>query len=244
MPTKKCPYCQEENRSKAVFCSNCGKKISTDIKPDYEKHVKGFSIFFFTLLGYIAVLHFIKPADYTMMLLSQVAFIFIIIVFFIIYFREVAPLFRLGSLRLLTLFGVLISACIMAFAVCKLGDFMNKSLFNREEYSYYEYFGESSHPLLMAILFIGVVPALFEELAFRGILFNELLKILPYRPVIIITSLLFTLLHFSLLSVIWLFPGAIAVGYLRAKYNTLNYGILAHFTYNTSIVFLQVYYNQ
>jgi membrane protease YdiL (CAAX protease family) len=238
----KCPNCQLENRSKALFCSGCGKKLVADEAPTYNTHVRRVSIFFFTLLGYIAIMDFTGPAaNFFVVCLWHLFFAVIIIVFFIVNYKGVSPLFSIRNFKPLAVCLVLIIAFIAAVAVSYLGNFLNRNLFNKTEVVYYEHFTESAHPLLLCILFVGVFPALFEEMAFRGILFNDLIKITNTWAVILISSILFTLLHLSVISVIWLFPGAIGLGYMRARYNTINYGILAHFTYNTSIVLLQVY---
>lgn len=238
----KCESCQQDNKNKAVFCSNCGKRIVAEVAEEYEAHVKKISVFFFTLLLYIAILHLTKLAtDFTTTVIADVIFIAIVIVFTIIHYSSIKPQFTLRSLKPLALLLVPIVAIGFAFVVHGVASFMNRSLFDREESTYLTHYLETSNPLFYAILSIGVMPAIFEEIAFRGILFRELEMITTKPAVILITSILFTLLHFSLLSVIWLFPGALALGYLRAKYNTIAYGVLAHFTYNTSIVLIQYY---
>jgi membrane protease YdiL (CAAX protease family) len=241
----KCPNCQQENRSKALFCSSCGKKIIADAPQVYEKHIKKVSIFFFTLLAYIAILHFTKlVTDFSSIVISDLLFILIVVIFFVINFSNLKPYLATRTLRPLTMIAVIACAVLFAFIVSGVADFLNKNLFDRTESAYYTHYLDSPSPLFFAILSIGVVPAIFEEIAFRGILFNEFQMVTSTPAVILITSILFTLLHFSLISAIWLFPGAIALGFLRSKYNTLNYGILAHFTYNTSIVLLQMYYHK
>lgn len=238
----KCPKCQKENRSRAVFCSGCGKKLVEDAVPEYKEHVRRVSVFFFILLLYIAILRSVSVADFSSILALELVFYVIILVFFIMYYYNVLPLFTFRSLKLLPILAIVGSVITMAFCVHHLAGFINRNILNAEEHSYYNFFEQTGSPLLMSIIFVGVFPALFEEVAFRGILYNELAKITSTWPVIIITSILFTLLHFSIMSAIWLFPGALVLGYLRSKYNTISYGIFAHFAYNTSIVLFELYY--
>ncbi|MFI5141779.1 MAG: CPBP family intramembrane glutamic endopeptidase [Bacteroidia bacterium] len=131
-------------------------------------------------------------------------------------------------------------APLLALAVHYLASFINQNVFSAHNSIYYNAYLDSPSPLFFSILSIGVFPALFEEIAFRGILFNETLKVTSLKSTILITSILFTLLHFSLISSIWLFPGGLIFGYLRAKHKTLLYGVLGHFTYNSSVVLLQI----
>jgi len=237
-----CPKCQHENRGAALFCGNCGKKLVEDVAPTYEGHVKKVSVFFFVLLVYIAIIHFSKfTVGFGSIILTDIAFALIVVVFAIINYSNVRPLVTARSLQLPVIFFTVISACAIAFFVSVFADMLNRGLFDKTETAYYQYYSESPSPLFFTILSVGVVPAVFEEIAFRGILFTELQMVTNTRAVIFITSFLFTMLHFSLISVLWLFPGALALGYLRAKYNTISYGILAHFIYNTSIVLIQYF---
>jgi membrane protease YdiL (CAAX protease family) len=193
------------------------------------------------MLGYIALLHLTKfQQDLPTILIADTLFVMIIIVFFIINFKSVSDLFNITRLKPLVLIIVLISAIGMAFIVHSFANYLNKNLFDRTQQIYYDYYKDSDYPMLLSIISIGVLPAIFEEIAFRGILFTELLNVTNKNAVILITSMLFTLLHFSLISVIWLFPLALTFGYLRAKYNTILYGVAAHFSYNTSIVLIQL----
>jgi membrane protease YdiL (CAAX protease family) len=97
------------------------------------------------------------------------------------------------------------------------------------------------HPLAWGIFFIAILPPIFEELAFRGYLFNLLKRVTNARNTIIATSFLFALVHFSFISIIWIFPFGLLLGYLRNKYNTLWLGMIIHFIHNL-IVFLLDYF--
>ncbi|MBL7895686.1 MAG: CPBP family intramembrane metalloprotease [Bacteroidia bacterium] len=116
---------------------------------------------------------------------------------------------------------------------------MNESVFNNSNSTYIEHYKDSPLPLLFSIISVGVFPAIFEEIAFRGILFNELKNIVSNNSTIIISTVLFTILHFSLISFLWIFPIGLLFGYLRSKYDNLIYGIIGHFVYNSSIVMIE-----
>jgi membrane protease YdiL (CAAX protease family) len=73
--------------------------------------------------------------------------------------------------------------------------------------------------------------------------FNELSKITGIKSTIIISAILFTMLHLSLLSIFWIFPIGLIFGYFRAKYNTLWYGIIGHLIYNSCIVLIEIIVN-
>lgn len=241
----KCPNCQYENRPNAIYCSHCGKRLDEGVVPaedEYKSHVNKVSLFFFTLLAYIAVLNFTHLSSTTFgVMAGHAVFALIILTFFFLNYKSVLPLFSLRTIKLPVTAIVLLIAVGEAVAVYFFGNYLNYALFDHSQEIYLQSFSGWPYPLLTSILFVGVFPAVFEELAFRGILFNELLKVTGTWAVIIVSSILFTILHLSFISALWLFPGAIGLGYLRARYKTVNYGMLAHFAYNTTIVLLQAY---
>lgn len=98
--------------------------------------------------------------------------------------------------------------------------------------------------LIFCIFALGLLPALFEELMFRGILLKIFKNISGklWTPVLL-QSFVFTALHFS----IYEFPGIFIMGaifgYIAIKTGTIVYGIILHFLFNsTSVVF--AYLNQ
>jgi membrane protease YdiL (CAAX protease family) len=88
---------------------------------------------------------------------------------------------------------------------------------------------------------IAITPAIFEELTFRGVMYNLSATILPERFVIVLTACLFAIMHLSLVSMLWLLPFGIFLGYLRKKYNTLWYGVVFHFAFNLTAVVIDLY---
>lgn len=235
-----CLNCKYDNHNLATYCSNCGHKINNEKVGDYNVSIKSISIFFFTLLAYIGILNFSNFNDsYESVLFADSVFGIIIIVFFWYNYKTTIRLFNLKKKSLSTIFKIIIIAPLVALVVYYIAQFFNQSVFDNSENTYYNQFIASPAPLFLSILSIGVMPAVFEEIAFRGIMFNELLKIMGLKPTIFVTSILFTILHLSLISVLWIFPGGLLLGYFRAKYNTLFYSILTHFIYNSSIVLIQ-----
>ncbi|MFY7669941.1 CPBP family intramembrane glutamic endopeptidase [Tenacibaculum sp. MEBiC06402] len=132
----------------------------------------------------------------------------------------------------------LIFCFLVYFGIGKLNEFIfpNENLNILYDYSYLE------HPFLWSILFVAILPPIFEELAFRGYLFNNLLKLISPKSTIIATAFLFALIHISFISIIWIFPFGLFLGYLRKRYNTLWIPMLVHFTHNFVVLILDYYF--
>lgn len=92
------------------------------------------------------------------------------------------------------------------------------------------------HPRLVAIVFLALFPAIFEELALRGVVYHNLEKLSNPSLAILGSAFLFALLHFSLLSLFWLFPFGLFLGWLRHRYQNMLYGMIGHFTHNALVV--------
>lgn len=95
------------------------------------------------------------------------------------------------------------------------------------------------------LLFIGMLPSITEELLYRGLLYDKLLSNFSERETILITSVLFYLMHLiftsSLLSFIWLLPLGIILGFVRSKSGSIVLPIVGHFTYNVTVSLLPVF---
>lgn len=237
-----CDKCQYTNPSKATFCGKCGNKILTPKDNfDYNKHIKKIAVFFFILLTYIAAIHFINNKNsYLQMLLIDITFAAIILIFYFMDFSVINKQLQINGLKYSHIIVIIIIAPLFAVFISYIVNLLNQNIFDRTQTTYYEQFKDSPFPIILSIISIGLFPAIFEEIAFRGIIFNELTKITQLKSTIIISAILFTILHFSLISVFWIFPIGILFGYYRARYKTLWYGILGHFIYNSSIVLFEI----
>jgi membrane protease YdiL (CAAX protease family) len=93
----------------------------------------------------------------------------------------------------------------------------------------------SDYKIFIGFVFYAILPAIFEEIFFRGIIFDKLKLIYSVKNSIIISSILFYLIHLvfsSFVSFIYILPLGIFYGYLRHRYNNLFYPIVSHFFYN------------
>jgi membrane protease YdiL (CAAX protease family) len=100
-----------------------------------------------------------------------------------------------------------------------------------------------SEPLLKAgwgwggvIAMVCLQPAVVEEIAFRGVVLTGLQNILSRRDAVIVSALMFAILHLSVLSLPHLFLIGLALGWLRIRTGSLYPGMAMHFTHNLLVV--------
>lgn len=92
--------------------------------------------------------------------------------------------------------------------------------------------------LLAALLTISIITGICEELMFRGALPLVLQRFLPIKASIFISSLVFALLHFSLLGLPVLLAFGLMMGQLTQKKQSLVPAMLFHAMYNLTAVLL------
>lgn len=142
----------------------------------------------------------------------------------VIYFKRIKlpkllPLIAIGlSVAMLSNY----ISDIMAYNLSLTGiNFSNNS--NDENWSTYRF--------LLEIVDTAIVPAVFEEFAFRGVVLNKLRKF-GDSYAIIMSAVLFGLMHGNLSQIPFAFILGLVIGFIAVKTNSIIPGILIHFFNN------------
>lgn len=241
----RCTTCQAIISPSDLFCGNCGEDLT---KTEVEEEQNVFTELQPTLLYYFSTLVLLATYKFTNVfpdglegnILVTGIDVIIVIAFWILYFDKIGALFSLKGFRLRIAAIVILASALGSFIVSKIADFISLSIYDDVFYST-AIFQETTYPILFATLLIAVQPAIFEEVAFRGFIYENLKKITGKISPIYITSFIFGMIHLQIISLIWLIPLGLGLGFLRYKYNTLWYGVIAHFTYNFSITIGEFY---
>lgn len=244
LSTHYCDNCSEPLVAKAKFCGSCGVSVKRSKNKGLEKSVYAIIAFYVAFLVLAIINNTVFASDYsfTSEVIIEVAFIVLTLGFCLLDWKEIIKLYKITTLDikgvLMTLLIPIGSAFVVYYGVEwlneLLGDYTYSNMF--AEYTAYE------NPLLWAIIFIAILPPIFEELAFRGFLFNQLKKVSSVQVTIIGTSFIFALVHFSFISFIWIFPFGMFLGYLRQRYKTLWLGVIVHFIHNFLVLMLDYYF--
>ena len=97
---------------------------------------------------------------------------------------------------------------------------------------------DTAYPYFFAVLSIALVPAVFEELLFRGVLISQLVKLINRSGAIWVSAFTFAILHLSIVSLLWLLPAGLITGWMRFYTRQLWPGMLFHFIYNFTVITL------
>jgi membrane protease YdiL (CAAX protease family) len=139
--------------------------------------------------------------------------------------------------KLLTYSLMAITAAIFVHYVT---GWLNHKFFSTD-YSYYLFFKPYRYGIALMVLFTAILPAFLEELAYRGYLLQVLRKAMDDQQAIFITSVLFALVHLSFMSLFWLVPFALALGFIALKEKTIWYGVVIHFLFNLTACLFEIF---
>lgn len=239
---KTCSHCGSFMSADAVVCYQCGTPTvpAEEWEGAYERYRNLVVSFFIINLLVCLVFNFWPPAGETITGLIIVdSFLFCCALFYAYRMREmIVPLLewkRFAWWRV----GVVVLVAVVSAVVVNYGvKWINRSVFDRNLY-YYTSFSDLPFPKTSMLLLIAFFPAFSEELAYRGVIQSGLLKIMHGRQAVVMTAILFAVIHMSMISFVWLLPFALFLGWLRQRTQTIWYGILVHFCFNATTCLLE-----
>ncbi|WP_378185799.1 type II CAAX prenyl endopeptidase Rce1 family protein [Aquimarina sp. W85] len=238
-----CHACTQPITADSNYCASCGASIGFKNKQTRSEHINLIIVFYIIELVFLTIVHLIYKEDTSLTTEIAVESVsaMLIILFIMFDVKNIIKLYTLPRLPLLEWIGVILTPFVTGFLVYYGIEWINTALFD-ESTNYYAAYAEYEHPFLLAFIFVAILPAIFEELAFRGFLFNQLENVTSIRMNILLTAFLFALVHFSFISLLWIFPFGLLLGYLRYRYQNLWLGMIIHFIHNLIIVSLDSYY--
>lgn len=97
------------------------------------------------------------------------------------------------------------------------------------------------YSLWQVIALSSLAPALFEEIAFRGVIFGRLLTVLGEREAWLVQAAFFSLLHLNPSIFLTHFAMGLILGWLRMRAGSLLPGMLLHAVWNAANILLELY---
>jgi uncharacterized protein len=241
LTTIKCIHCSAEISAKARYCPKCGKSQLTDDHKNVRSEINKFFIAFAVIAAYILSLYLIK-FDGTSVnnILIDAIFISIVIVLAFFFWKDIKETlkfhsFSFGKLSMYLGLQAILTGLVylLLLLIQNITEIKNPNILDS--------YSDSAYPFLIAFISIAVLPPLTEELGFRAILFNQLLKLTSGTSTVVVTGILFGLLHFSVISFIWLIPAGFFFGWVRLRENTIWYGVCCHFLHNFAMIMISYY---
>lgn len=237
-----CQYCNERIAESDVFCGQCGQPVGekSDVKEDVFSSLQPALLYYFITFLLLATYKLTSffPEGFDGLILVSVIDILIVLAFWYHNFDDLRELWSFKKVKLGLIGASILMAVFAAFVVSIIATFLNSSIYDEVFYETTIY-GESQFPFLVATVLVAIQPAIFEEVAFRGFLFNYLKKVTTPNSAIYVTAFLFGIMHMQFISLLWLIPMGLIFAYSRNRYHTLWYGVVGHFAYNFTITAME-----
>jgi uncharacterized protein len=164
----------------------------------------------------------------------DVAFVLVVLVHARARRDELRPLFREHGFRRATIVSV--AGVLLAMALFVEGYFQLARWLHLRELRYLDDYRQAHWPLGSAFLMVAVVPGIFEEIAFRGVIQTGLQSILRPGEALLLQAAMFSVLHLSPLMFVSHFVIGLAFGWIRTRTGSLMPSIAAHAAWNASVL--------
>lgn len=238
-----CGTCQADIAPGSRFCTHCGNLQRSPEELEIPKTWAGLNqiLFLFGLQLIIClVFKFVDGLDsFGDMLIVDTSMAGITVLFFAYNWKDNRKLLRWPNFSVQKLAMYCGVAFLSSLLVNYIVGWLNITLFD-EDTNYYLFFLLSGHGKWWMIFCMAVTPALFEELAFRGVILQNLTKYVDQWQAVFVTSFLFAILHLTFISLFWLIPFAIFLSIVRLKEKTIWYGVCIHFCFNLTVCLLEI----
>lgn len=248
-PRRACSYCGCLLDPNFYFCTRCAtpyKDSHSVLSPEVPMHLSGETLvrlkaphvrtLFFTYLGVVlgaGVLSVILAgADRpdVSLLLGEAAMLITTVIFSVLHWRTLSVQLRqLGFLHWEAWVGLVSLAPMLWINFTYHGWLMEQ--LGMKESPLQELKNSPLGPEGM-ILLICVLPAVLEEVAFRGLVQHWLHVALTPWKAIAVAAFLFAVLHFSVASFLYLFALGVILGWTKWKTGSLYPAMVIHFLHN------------
>lgn len=158
----------------------------------------------------------------------------LVLLWSIAHWRDIRPrLTRLGRGR-----DWLLAAALLPVSVgVALGNVeVMRALLGVEPIELTTAYALAGYPLWAVLLAHAVQPAIVEELAFRGVIFGAMERVMEPRTVVVVTALMFMVLHLAMLGLLFLVVMGLLLGWLRLRSGSLYPAMFLHLCHNAIVV--------
>lgn len=234
-----CPFCGASATSSRSSLERLKRKWNLEATEEW-RDVQ--SIFFFYLLSLTVIFlpFVIIKEGFKADIVASTGVTLLTLIWMFTFRKQVFPLMNKLGLGLKGL-CIVVAIWLITFAFAELLVFVLQRLFVMEEIKYLDVYIKSGAGVGGAIFFVCVIPAVVEEIAYRGIILGVLEKVLKPRDAILVSSAVFAIAHVAILTLPIQFFFGVYCAWLRVRTKSLYPGMIAHFGHNFMIVMNELY---
>jgi membrane protease YdiL (CAAX protease family) len=234
-----CPRCAGARTAASARMAQAEVAYQSD-----RRHIRSAMALYFALLGVSALLLFIllvagREGTAGEELFATAAMSAITTAWCVAFRGDVLP--RLLQPVRIVWFPIAVMSAGVTFTVASAAVYAINHAFEAPDLRYLDSFVNDGWSFGWAVVGICVMPGVFEELAFRGVIFGTLQRVLGSTEALLVSALMFAILHLLVPSMPHLFLMGVALAWLRIKTGSLLPGMLTHFTHNLLVLLAERY---
>jgi len=251
-----CRYCGAPLNPMFYFCLRCAtpfKSVNSVIPPHRPRKLTAEELveikaprvwtIFWTYMGvligvfFLGEMLFVEDRPDLKILLGDAAIFVTTCVFATMYWRSLVTQFkRLGFGHPVALLGLLALVPLLAFNYVYSEMFIPWAIDDPEMEDWLQNLRDSGMSEAALIFSVCIIPAVTEEIAFRGLVQHWLQVAIKPWHALVLASALFAALHFSMLSFPYLFAVGLLLGWTKLRTGSLYPAIWLHFLHNLAVI--------
>ena len=250
-----CAACQRKLRVGTLFCPGCGQTVGSvagstpapgrrgddsAVRRKFSEHwdeLKRVGWLFGLLLATSLVFGLVSRSESSPwpLVLASAIDALIVLVAAGLRWRKLLFLFRIHPIGMRRWMEILATSSAFVLVMTLYFGFLERLGVPMSQAT--ETLAQAGWPLWTALVLISLMPAVFEELAFRGVIQSSLERIFNARDAWLIQAALFSLLHLSPLVFPSHFVMGLCFGLIRMRSRSLYPSMLLHAAWNALAVF-------
>lgn len=162
----------------------------------------------------------------------------IVLAYAVLFRNDVLPLLRRVTVPIRTAISLFSWSLVFIVGMAAYFTLMHKA--GVPFLSYTALYKRWGWPVWSMFMMISIMPAVVEELAFRGVVQSRLIHVVGQRQAWLIQAAMFSVLHMVPLMFPSHFAMGLGLGYLRSRSKSLYPGMMLHATWNGLIVLMEL----
>lgn len=262
--TEHCPHCQRSVDSSARFCRHCGHALTSALAPSLagELALEGDAPrllesipapsgghdqwpllrrqfwFYAAMLSVSVVMTIATSLDVSSGAVidacGAAGMVLVVTAFSVTSTPPITRLFRRPNVNIKH--GAFMLGLAMLWGLAIEGYFFLLKTLGVQFVQFWSDFDAASWPGWAVFIIVCAVPGIFEEIAFRGVIYDGLKPILGRRDALLVQAMGFAVLHLAPLIFVSHFCIGLGLGLLRDRTRGLWVPMLAHTTWNTYVI--------
>lgn len=244
-----CPTCSAKLFSSSMFCGKCGHSftgaeaavVSHDnlSSPKVEASWLQMKqlVLFYTILLFASLIFGLTSRIYdspTLEVVYWIADLITIGVFLQLTWSKSKNSFKINPATARTIFEMVVATLVAYFFITNY--FKMFEVIGIKSAGLSESYLSASWPAWSIFIMSAVLPGIFEEIIFRGILQPNLVNLTSEWEALVIQAALFSVLHLLPAIFISHFVMGLLVGWIRQNTGHIYYGILLHIAWNSFVI--------